>query len=156
MPTPAQDLANRMNNAFANLDLDRQRIVVDFAEYIGVDATVDAGALGSAVTPGARIKEVTSEGVAAPVTWPSKDPDEVLDYGLDWAGRLNDGDTIKTSNWIDRGQLGLFLEWHHPTDTRVWVKGGEAGKTYFVTNRVVTNVGRVMDQTVTISIVKAR
>lgn len=28
-----------------------------------------------------------------------KDPDEVLDYGLDWTARLV-GDTISTSQWI--------------------------------------------------------
>ena len=32
------------------------------------------------------------------ISWPSKDPDEVLDYELDWSLRLA-GDTIVTSTW---------------------------------------------------------
>ena len=32
------------------------------------------------------------------LTWPKKDPDEVLDYSIDWSARLN-GDTISSSIW---------------------------------------------------------
>ena len=34
------------------------------------------------------------------LNWPDKDPDEVLDYCLDWSDRLGSSDTISTSTWI--------------------------------------------------------
>ena len=92
---------------------------------------------------------------AEPVEWPPKDPDEVLDYGLDWTGRL-EGDFILESEWLDRGLLGIITGWYDSTRTKVWIEGGEPDTTYFVTNRVWTARGCVMDQTVLISILKAR
>ena len=31
--------------------------------------------------------------------WPAKDPEEILDYALDWTPRLG-GDTVAQSQWI--------------------------------------------------------
>ena len=87
-----------------------------------------------------------------------KDPNEDLDYQVNWAERLDPGDTIQTSIW--------FLEWgpdanldltKYPdtnTDTtaNVWLSAGTLGKEYRVTNRIVTVNNRKMDQTVIVRI----
>ena len=87
--------------------------------------------------------------------WPPKDPDEILDFGIDWEQRL-EGDFIETSEWLDRGLLEIITAWYDSKKTKVWIKGGKADTNYFVTNRVTTARGCIMDQTVTIAIVKAR
>ena len=153
--TDSVDL-KRVNAAAARLSVEQLRMVADLAEYLANTPSVDIGALGSVDTPPERIVAVTGESATEGYpNWPVKDPDEVLDYGIDWAPRMAN-DTIAGSEWIDRGKLGIFLVWQHQTDTRCWIKNGEPGKTYFVTNRVVTAKGRVMDQTVTLTIAKAR
>ena len=83
--------------------------------------------------------------------WPSKDPDEVLDYSLDWAPRLID-DTISTSLFIIPDGIVADSSSNSPTETIVWLSGGTLGATYTITNRVVTAQGRTMDQTVRLRI----
>jgi hypothetical protein len=83
--------------------------------------------------------------------WPNKDPDEVLDYQIDWADRL-DGDTISTSTWVIPS--GITQGAASKTDTTVttWLSGGTLGASYTLLNRVVTAAGRTMDQSVRIRI----
>jgi hypothetical protein len=94
-----------------------------------------------------------------PLAWPAKDPDEQLDYGIDWSGRLSETDLIATSEWLDRGLLTIISQWlrNEPAKaTYVWISGGKPDTTYFVTNRITTTEGRVMDQTVTITVCKSK
>lgn len=81
-----------------------------------------------------------------------KDPDEVLDYKLDWAARLDPGDTISTSQWLEPVGSGAPMVQDSaeftPTSTTIWLSGGELNATYDITNRVTTLGGRTMDQTV--------
>lgn len=85
------------------------------------------------------------------LTWPPKDPNEVLDYQIDWQPRLVD-DPISSSSWVVPSDLIItaqaFTEWK----TTVWLSGGTEGATYDVLNQIVTAGGRTMDQTVSISI----
>jgi len=82
------------------------------------------------------------------ITWESKDPDEVLDYSLDWSTRLG-ADTISTSDWPDfPAGLTNDNETNTTTTTTIWLSGGTAGNTYQLTNRIVTTGGRTYDQTV--------
>lgn len=86
------------------------------------------------------------------LTWPNKDPDEVLDYQLDWSSRLPTGDTIATSTWIV--PIGITKDSDSFTDstTTIWLSSGTEPTSYSLVNRVVTAGGRTMDQTVKIKI----
>jgi hypothetical protein len=85
--------------------------------------------------------------------WPYKDPDEVLDYEIDWSARLN-GDTIASSTFTLPPGATLVADdaTNTTTSTKIWLSGGTEGQTYFVMNEVVTSAGRTMDQTVKIKI----
>jgi len=85
--------------------------------------------------------------------WPSKDPDEVLDYQLDWTARL-DGDTISSSSWAVASGSGLTIDSDSETTTltTVWLSAGTEGTTYTLTNTIVTAASRTMEQSVRIRI----
>ena len=70
-----------------------------------------------------------------------KDPDEVLDYTIDWTNWL-DTDTISTSSWTVASGLTEDSESNNTTSATVWVSGGSAGTTYKATNTIVTADGR--------------
>lgn len=84
------------------------------------------------------------------LSWPEpKDPDEVLDYQVDWSRRLKAGETLVTSEFTAAGSLTFEI-----TDTSLngglttfWAQGGAVGETVRITNRVTTNQGRTYDQT---------
>ncbi len=91
--------------------------------------------------------------------WPFKDPDEVLDYEIDWygtavePGRLyGSTDTIDTSLWVTPSGITKDSDDQTGTTTTIWLSGGTLGETYEILNRVVTAGGRTMDQTVKLKI----
>lgn len=87
--------------------------------------------------------------------WPrTKDPDDVLDYSINWARELA-GDTISTSTWTVPSGLTEGISTKTDTETTVWLSSGTDGSSYDVKNRITTSSGRTMDQTVTLK-VKAR
>lgn len=86
--------------------------------------------------------------------WPKKDPDEVLDYQMDWSARLTSGDTISISTWIVPEGITKDSDSNTTTTATIWLSGGVAGSQYKFTNRVVTAGGRTMDQSVTITVVE--
>lgn len=87
------------------------------------------------------------------LAWPPKDPDEVLDYQIDWTERLN-GDTISTSAWTisaaDEASPTLTEDSNDIVsgNTVIWLSSGTIGIRYSLTNRITTAAGRTMDQTV--------
>lgn len=89
-----------------------------------------------------------------PLRWPTKDPDETLDYSINWTPRLSAGDPIASVVWVlpdalnqeDAGFLGAI--------TTLWISGGVAGAQYKITCRVTTDAGRIMDQGVLIKIME--
>jgi hypothetical protein len=85
------------------------------------------------------------------LSWPFKDPDEVLDYEVDWTARL-DGDTISTSTWIVPSGIVENSASHTSTTTTIWLAGGTLAATYEFLNRITTAGGRTMDQTVKLKI----
>ena len=90
------------------------------------------------------------------LVWPSKDPDEVLDYEINWTARLA-GDTISSSEWVlptadAVDPLVLDSDNNDTTSATAWLSGGKLGKSYEITNRVVTATGRTMDQIVVLNI----
>lgn len=85
------------------------------------------------------------------LNWPDKDPNEVLDYQLNWTERL-DGDTIDVSTWIVPDGLVEDSSSNTTSASTIWLSGGVLGERYTLTNRVETAGGRVMDQSVRIKI----
>ena len=79
--------------------------------------------------------------------WPDKDPDEVLDYQIDWTDRLA-GDTIASSAWTVPSGLTKESDSNTTTTTTVWLSSGTLAEDYEVLNRITTTGGRTMDQTV--------
>lgn len=88
------------------------------------------------------------------LTWPAKDPDEVLDYQINWTARVDD-DTIATSTWIVDDGITQDSDTFSDSATTIWLSGGTVGELYSLVNRITTTGGRTMDQTVHIKI-KAR
>lgn len=87
------------------------------------------------------------------LAWPFKDPDEILDYSIDWTARIDDGDSINTSTWIlDIGDVVIDSDFVTGLVTTVWLSGGTIGVLSELTNRITTVEGRTMDQTVKLKI----
>lgn len=82
--------------------------------------------------------------------WPDKDPNEILDYQLNWSARLQD-DIIVSSFWEANG-VTIDEDSHTEHTTTVWLSGGELRKRALLTNRITTSSGRVMDQSVSLAI----
>lgn len=101
-------------------------------------------------------------------SWPFKDPDEVLDYDIDWTVRLYSAaeldrykagetvvptDTIASSTFtLPTGTLVAASGSNSTTASKVWLSGGAEGQTYLIVNRIVTAGGRTMDMTVKLKI----
>jgi hypothetical protein len=77
-----------------------------------------------------------------------------LDYGIDWGAKLTGGDSIVQSDWFapagitaDNGSVNGSL-------CIIWLSGGTLGKSYDITNRIVTTAGRQHDLTMRLRIVR--
>lgn len=81
----------------------------------------------------------------------SKDPDEVLDYAIDWKSRLA-GDAIVSSTWIVPDGLTQDQASVSGSRTTIWLSGGVVNQVYNVLNRITTVGGRTMDQTVPLTV----
>lgn len=75
-----------------------------------------------------------------------KDPDENLDYSIDWGNALA-GDTIASSTWTVPDGVTAGLQSNTETTATIWLSGGTAGQNYVFMNRIVTAGGRTHDQT---------
>lgn len=85
----------------------------------------------------------------------SKDPDDVLDYIMDWSARLAEGDMIISSTFtVEQGTV-IVDDASISEDgkqTIVWISGGENEEIASILNRVITVGGRQMDQTVQLKV----
>ncbi len=87
--------------------------------------------------------------------WDAKDPNEVLDYQIDWGERLASGETISTSSWTIAGDDSVLVEDSNEIvseNTLIWLSAGTLGVKYTLTNRITTSSSRTMDQSVAIRI----
>jgi hypothetical protein len=84
--------------------------------------------------------------------WAFKDPNEVVDYELDWAPRLGTLDTIATVTWIVPAGIIKDSQSNTTTVAVIWLSGGTAGETYNVVCRITTVGGRTYDQTVSLPV----
>ena len=83
--------------------------------------------------------------------WPVKDPDEVLDYDVDWETRLA-GDTIAAVVWTVPSGLTQTDEDFNDTVATVWLSGGVDGTNYEVGCLITTVGGRTFDITVNLPV----
>lgn len=92
--------------------------------------------------------------------WPNKDPDEVLDYKIDFTDLLasepaEPGDTIDGDpEWeiAPADSPGLTQAAGHPpthddTSATIWLEGGVSGQQYEIRCRIETAGGRTMEVT---------
>jgi hypothetical protein len=89
---------------------------------------------------------------ATPLTWPPKDPSDVLDYQIDASQALlgNDGDVI-TSIVVAVQPPDELLPGQVLADGQVavmWFSGGVAGTTYVVQATIGTSSGRVIGRAI--------
>lgn len=90
-------------------------------------------------------------------SWGPKDPDEVIDYTLDWQDTdfpvLEVGETIATSAVsVVSGTVVIDSSTDDGTVVTVWLSGGTEGEKAEILNRITTTGGRTYDQTVSIRI----
>jgi len=76
-----------------------------------------------------------------------KDPNDKLNYGVDWSTWLDSGDTIATSEWEVPSPLVNEDESNTTTTTAILLSGGVPGGQYNVRNRITTALGYIKDQT---------
>lgn len=88
--------------------------------------------------------------------WPSKDPDEVLDYQVDWSARLGD-DTISSSVFTLEQAAGLVIDSQSNAakTATVWLSGGTTGGTGWLLNRITTAGGRTFDEVIQVAIISS-
>lgn len=89
----------------------------------------------------------------ASLSWPAKDPDEVLDYALDWSNVLETGETISTSTWTVPSGITDSSASISGSTTRIWLSSGTSGTVYSVTNKIVTSDGRTWERTARLPVV---
>ena len=80
-----------------------------------------------------------------------KDPDEMLDYTVDWAEALA-GDTIASSVWTVPTGITRGLDTNTATTATIWISGGTADQNYTLLNRITTAGGRTREQTCTLRV----
>lgn len=91
-----------------------------------------------------------------------KDPQAILDYGVDWNinGWLGTDTILVTSpptgsTWIVPAGLTVEAQDNTATITTVWLSGGTVGQRYTITNRILTTAGRTDERSLVI-VVKDR
>jgi hypothetical protein len=93
------------------------------------------------------------------MSWPSKDPGDILDYQLDIEPALvgNEGDTINSVD-IDvspsqPGDLSLDNTTADGYKIVIWLSGGQPGVTYNVTVKAALASGRTLQRTILLPVV---
>ena len=84
-----------------------------------------------------------------------KDPQAVLDYGIEWDDWLIGADAIVASTWVRTGDdnaLTISQPYFDAKVAGVWAAGGTVGATYVLTNHVTTSQGRQDDRTIIIQV----
>lgn len=84
--------------------------------------------------------------------WPFKDPNEVLDFEVDWTARIGSTDTISTVTWTVPTGIAKEDESVSGKIAIVWLSGGTEGQSYNVGCRVVTTGGRTYDETIVLPV----
>lgn len=81
----------------------------------------------------------------------TKDPDSTIDFAVDWSDMLASGESITTSAWETDGLTEVSST--SAGNTRaVVLSGGVVGMIYSAVNRVSTDQGRTLEQTVAVRV----
>lgn len=80
-----------------------------------------------------------------------KDPGATLDYAVDWSLWL-DGDSITSSAWTVPDGIERLSDTYNGPRATVWLRGGTAGSSYMVTNRITTTGGRTDERSIKIQV----
>jgi hypothetical protein len=88
------------------------------------------------------------------LTWPVKDPNEVLDYDINWAPQLGTGELLASSVFsVVSGTVEIDSDTYDADGvTTVWLSGGAVGEACIILNRVTTSEDRTYDQSVRLRI----
>jgi len=87
------------------------------------------------------------------LSWPYKDPDEDLDYQLDWTAWLSTGETITVSTFtVLTGDVALGANSVSGAITTIWISGGTLNTSSVVNNRITTSAGRIAERSVRLRI----
>lgn len=95
-----------------------------------------------------------------PLNWPTKDPQDVLDYQLDIGPAVvgNPGDTIAslsvTVTPSNPGDLTVNSVAADGTLAVVWIAGGQAGTVYTVTFLITTATGRAIQRSILLPVLE--
>jgi len=83
-----------------------------------------------------------------------KDPDAELDYSVDWTDFLTNENVISSSWVILPADLTEISSSFTTTKATIFVSGGVAGRSYTLTNSIVTNstIPRKDDRTIIIKV----
>lgn len=79
----------------------------------------------------------------------TKDPDEVLDFSIDWSEQIGD-DTIVNSVWSTPAGITEDSTSSAGKVSTIWLSGGTDGEAYVIGNRITTAGGRTFDSDITI------
>ena len=96
--------------------------------------------------------------IPPPLSWPVKDPGDVLDYQFDIAPALigNDGDIIATLDIVispaNPGDLTLNSSVADGARAVLWLSSGQAGTTYMVNLTIGTEAGRTIVRSVSLPV----
>lgn len=95
-----------------------------------------------------------------PLNWPTKDPQDVLDYQLDIAAAVtgNSRDAIATLSVSimpnGAGDLALDSASADGTSAILWLSGGQAGTVYTVTLLLTTTNGRAIQRSILLPVLQ--
>lgn len=96
--------------------------------------------------------------------WDNKDPNDVLEYSINWSNVLESSETISdvthTVSTITDDSNPLAIDTSKPSSgeiiedeaTKVWLMDGTAGKTYYVTSEIRTSASRVFNRKVKLKV----
>lgn len=80
--------------------------------------------------------------------WATKDPNEKLDFSIDFSDRLNSADSISAVTWTVPAGLTLASQSNTATIATVILSGGTLNTQYEVLARVTTTLGFILEQSV--------
>jgi hypothetical protein len=85
-----------------------------------------------------------------------KDPTAILDYEVDWGADYLDNDTLSASVWSvapsEAGGVSIAASAFDATTASVTAAGGVSGRTYSLTNHVVTASGREDERSIVLRV----
>lgn len=85
-----------------------------------------------------------------------KDPDSRIDYRVDWGAAYLGPNLIVASGWlvtpVHANGLAVIADGHDGRSATVTLEGGQAGRSYALTNRVTLSNGETDERSVAIRV----